>query len=56
MSKYSNEFKLKVIKYYLEEHHSFSECCRKFNISSKELIRRWVHKYELYGVEVESVK
>lgn len=23
MPKYSNEFKLKVIKYYLEEHHTF---------------------------------
>ena len=51
MSKYSNEFKLKVIKYYLENHHSYTECCRKFNIPSKEPIRRWVHKYELYGVE-----
>lgn len=51
MSKYSNEFKLKVIKYYLEDHHSYTECCQKFNIPSKELIRRWIHKYELYGVE-----
>ena len=32
MSKYSNELKLKFIKYYLEEHHSYSECCKKFNI------------------------
>ena len=31
MSKYSN--KLKVIKYYLEEHHSYSKCCKKFNIN-----------------------
>ena len=28
MSKYSNELKLKVIKYYLEEHHSYLECCK----------------------------
>ena len=32
MFKYSNELKLKVIKYYLEEHHSYSECCKQFNI------------------------
>lgn len=51
MSKYSNEFKLKVIKYYLEEHHSYSECCKEFNIPSETPIIRWVHKYELYGVE-----
>ena len=51
MPKYSNEFKLKVIKYYLEEHHSYQECCKKFSIPSKTPIRNWVHKYELYGVE-----
>jgi len=32
MFKYSNELKLKFIKYYLEEHHSYSECCKQFNI------------------------
>lgn len=51
MSKYSNEFKLEVIKYYLEEKHSYPECCKKFNIPDIKSIRQWVHKYELYGVE-----
>ena len=51
MSKYSNEFKLKVVKYYLEEHHSYPECCKKFNISSWTPIQSWVSKYKLYGVE-----
>lgn len=51
MSKYSNEFKLEIIKYYLEEHHSYSECRKKFNIPSEESIRQWVHKYELHGAE-----
>ena len=32
MFKYSNKLKLKVIKYYLEENHSYSECCKQFNI------------------------
>lgn len=41
MSKYSNELKLKVIKYYLEEHHSYSECCKKFNIPSNKSILTW---------------
>ena len=50
MSKYSNEFKLEVIKYYLEEHHSFLECMKKFKIPSKTPIRKWVHKYEIYGI------
>ncbi len=51
MSKYSNEFKLQVIKYYLEEHHSYPECCQKFNIPSFTLIRRWVERYRMYGIE-----
>ncbi len=51
MSKYSNEFKLKVIKYYLEEHHSYSDCCKTFNIPSDAPVRTWVHKYELFGPE-----
>lgn len=51
MSKYSNKFKLEVIKYYLVEKHSYSECCKKFNIPDSKPIRHWVHKYELYGVE-----
>ena len=42
MSKYLNELKLKVIKYYFEEHHSYSECCKKFNIPSNKLILTWV--------------
>ena len=42
MSKYSNELKLKVIKYYLEEHHSYSECCKKFNITSNKSILMWI--------------
>ena len=36
MSKYSN--KLKFIKYYLEENHSYSECYKKFNITSSKSI------------------
>ena len=51
MSKYSNELKLKVIKYYLEEHHSYSECCKKFNIPSHKSILMWIKKYELHGVQ-----
>ena len=51
MLRYSKEFKLKVIKYYLEGKHSYPECCRKFNIPDFKPIRQWVHRYELYGIE-----
>ncbi len=51
MSKYSNEFKLQVIKYYFEENHSYPECCKEFNIPSFTPIRRWVERYKVYGVK-----
>ena len=51
MSKYSNEFKLQVIKYYLEEKHSYLDCCKKFNIPSFTSIKQWVERYKMYGVE-----
>jgi len=51
MSKYSLEFKLEVVKYYLEEHYSYPECCKKFNIPSFSIIRNWVERYKIYGVE-----
>ena len=51
MSKYSSEFKLKVIRYYLEENHSYLECMKKFDIPAKSILSKWIHKYELHGVE-----
>ena len=51
MSKYSSEFKLKVIRYYLDENHSYSECMKKFNIPTKSILNKWIHKYEMYGAE-----
>ena len=51
MSKYSSEFKLKVIRYYLEENHSYLECMKKFDIPTKSILNKWVHKYETHGVE-----
>ena len=51
MSKYSNELKLEVIKYYLEAHHSYRECCKKFNIPSMTPIKNWIDKYQLHGPE-----
>ena len=49
MSKYSNEFKLKVVKYCIEEHHSINYVANKFNIPSTTLIYGWVKKYKEHG-------
>ena len=50
MSKYSNELKLEIVKYYLEEHHNYRECMNKYNIPSMLSIRHWVNKYQEHGV------
>ena len=50
MSKYSNEFKLEVIKYCIEEHHGYGSTAKYFNIPSREMVRRWCKHYEIHGV------
>ena len=51
MSKYSNEFKLEVVKYCIEENHAFNDAARKFKIPSKTPIKEWVRKYKKHGPE-----
>ena len=50
MSKYSNEFKLKVIEFYQKENYGVKYVADYFNIPSKELVRRWIKKYENHGI------
>ena len=50
MSKYSKEFKLEVIRYCLEGKHGHRDAAQHFNVNH-ELIRGWVKKYQLHGVE-----
>ena len=51
MSKYSNEFKLKVVQYCINEHHGFRKAAKHFNIASKTSVKLWVKKYEEHGVK-----
>ena len=51
MSKYTEEFKLKVVKYCLEENHSQSEAEKYFSIPKKSRIKIWIRKYQEHGVE-----
>ena len=50
MSKYSNEFKLKVIEYCINEHHGYQDAEKHFGVNHEHL-RRWIKRYELYGIE-----
>lgn len=49
MSKYSHEFKLKVVKYYLEKNVGFVETANHFGIPNKSPVQRWVRKYQEHG-------
>lgn len=51
MSKYSNEFKLEVVKYYLEGHHSRAGTARKFGMPSSTPLKEWIKKYQEHDPE-----
>ena len=42
MSKYSNEFKLEVVKYCIEGHHGFKSTADHFNIPAKSTVQKCV--------------
>jgi len=49
MSKYSNEFKLEVVKYYNKQHCGYKYTANKFNIPSMTTVKKWVKKYLEHG-------
>ncbi|HEX9062228.1 MAG TPA: helix-turn-helix domain-containing protein [Clostridia bacterium] len=44
-SSFSKEFKMKVVKEYLEANGSLSDISAKYNISGHETLRRWISLY-----------
>ena len=51
MSKYSNEFKLKVIEYCINEHHGYRDAKKHFGINHEHL-RRWIKRHETMVLKV----
>ena len=51
MSKYSKEFKLEVVKYCIEKHHSSYDAAKEFSIPSPTPIKQWIRKYREHGIE-----
>ena len=49
MSKYTYEFKLKIVKEHLNEYLGFKSLSKKYDIPSKESIQKWVRRYEIHG-------
>lgn len=56
MAKYSTEFKMKVVKEYLETSISYKSLSNKYCILSESLIRKWVSSYKSQGYEGLKVK
>lgn len=50
MSKYSNEFKLKVVMFCIEGNYGYKYAAKYFNIPSVSNVRKWVRKYKEHGV------
>lgn len=48
MSKYSTEFKLKVVKYYLNHHVGHKITAHKFGLAPG-MVRRWIKSYQEHG-------
>ena len=51
MTKYSTEFKYKLVKEYLESKISYNELAKKYSIRDKKTIRVWVNAYESQGYD-----
>ena len=49
MSKYSKEFKLQVVREYLSGSLGYTLIARKYDISDKSIVRRWVRTYKEWG-------
>ena len=51
MAKYKTEFKVKVVKEYLEGNISYKDLAKKYSIPDKHIVRTWVNTYESQGYE-----
>lgn len=49
MTKYSSDFKLKIVKEYLEGSLSAASLARKYSISSSGGVKGWIKEYRLRG-------
>ena len=51
MAKYSTEFKMKLVKEYLEGKIGYKELAKKYNIPNKCAIQTWVSAYKAHGYD-----
>ena len=51
MSKYSDEFKIQVVRYCIEGRNSRSGAAKVFNIPSSTIVKEWLKNYKEHGIE-----
>ncbi|MGJ3585052.1 transposase, partial [Lacticaseibacillus rhamnosus] len=51
MTKYSSEFKAKVVQEYLSGRLSYKSLCTKYSIPSPKPVREWVKQAQVHGLE-----
>lgn len=51
MTKYSFEFKLKVVEAYLSGSGGYRDLSKQFDVKSKSQIQHWVNSYSEKGVD-----
>ena len=51
MTKYNTEFKMEVVKEYLEGNVSYKDLAKEYRTLDKHTIRRWVNAYESQGYD-----
>ncbi|WP_399524090.1 transposase, partial [uncultured Helcococcus sp.] len=50
-AKYSTEFKIKVVRAYLNNEGGYGSLAKKYGISNEIIVRRWVNAYNSQGYE-----
>ncbi|EQC58405.1 hypothetical protein LLT6_05470, partial [Lactococcus cremoris subsp. cremoris TIFN6] len=49
MTKYTFEFKLKIVKEYLDKRTGYHSLSKKYGFKDTQQIRRWIFAYEIAG-------
>lgn len=51
MSKYSTELKMKVVKAYLNNEGGYEFLAKKYGISNKSIVKRWIKAFNSQGYD-----
>ena len=51
MTKYSTEFKMKIVQEYLNKEGGYKYLTDKYGLSDHSVVRRWVNSYKTQGYE-----